>query len=182
LGIGQLGMAFQQKRNRIRLVLALGYWRVARALVLEDLGRKGLRGKLEPRLRVRLTALDLLRGGLAVRNRVEPLHLVRHFAIGDGLDLERVQLAEIRYLVKSERRVFDQPYGGRLGHQRSGHDEIRLQPRADRPKRHPDTLEKVKHLYNRVVRPVEDEGRGKIQGERKGMDESDLEPRRKPAQ
>src|SRR6266478_7762208 len=37
LGIGQLGMALQQKGNRIRLVLPLGYRRVARSLVLDEL-------------------------------------------------------------------------------------------------------------------------------------------------
>ena len=125
LGVGQLGMALQQKSDRIRLVLPFGYRSVARALVLEDLRWKGLRGKLEPRLRIGLAALDLLRRGLSVRHRVEPLHLVRHFAIGDGLDFQRMQFAEIGNLVKGERGVFDQPHGGRLGHQRSGHAEFR---------------------------------------------------------
>ena len=135
-------MALQQKRNSIRLVLPFGYRRVARALVLEDLRGKSLRGKLEPRLGIGLATLDLLRRGLTIRHRVEPLHLVRHFAVGDGLDLQRMQLAKIGYLVKGERSVFDQPYGGRLGHQRCGHAEIRLQRRADQPKRYSDTLEK----------------------------------------
>src|ERR1700751_3513863 len=117
-------MAFQQKRNRIRLVLPLGYRSVTRALVLEDLRWKSLRGKLEPRLWIGLAALDFLPRGLTVRHRGEGLHLVRPFAIGDGLDLQRMQLAKIRNLVKGERGVFDQPYGGRLGHQRSGHAEF----------------------------------------------------------
>src|ERR1700726_341476 len=69
LGVGQLGMALQQKSNRIRLVLPFGNRCVARALVLEDLRRKGLRGKLEPRLRIGLAALALLRRGLTVRHR-----------------------------------------------------------------------------------------------------------------
>src|ERR1700745_1816864 len=103
-------MALQQKSNRIRLVLPFGYWSIARALVLEDFRWMGLRGKLEPRLGSGLAALDLLRRGLTIRHWVEPLHLVRHLAIGDGLDLQRMQLAEICYLIKGERGVFDQPY------------------------------------------------------------------------
>jgi len=40
----------------------------------------------------------------------------RHFAVGDRLDLERMQAGEGRDLIERERRVLDQPDGGRLGH------------------------------------------------------------------
>jgi len=90
-------------------------WACSAASVFVDLGRKRLRRELEPRLRVGLAALDLLRRRLAVRHRIEALHLVRHFAVCDGLDLERMQLAEIGDLLKGQRGVLDQPYGGCLG-------------------------------------------------------------------
>ena len=79
--------------------------------------RQRLRRKFEARLRIGLTAGDLLGGGLAVRHRIETLHLIGHFAVGDGLNLERMQAAEIGDLLEGERGVLDQPYGGRLGHQ-----------------------------------------------------------------
>ena len=44
-------------------------------------------------------------------------------------------------------------------------------------KQYPDTLEKVKHYIIAPSRPGKTE-----KGEREGMDESDLEPRRKPVQ
>jgi uncharacterized small protein (DUF1192 family) len=48
--------------------------------------------------------------------------------------------------------------------------------RANGPKQYPDTLEKVNRYIMASSRP------GKTKGEREGMDESDLEPRRRPAQ
>src|SRR5271167_1826199 len=98
-------MAFQQKGNRVRLVLSLDDRRVARSLVPEHLRRQRFRGKLEPRLRVGLATRDLLRGGLTVRHRVQALHLVGYFAVRDGLNLKRMQFAEIGNLLKSKRGV-----------------------------------------------------------------------------
>ena len=93
MGLGQPG-------NGVGLVLALGDRRVARPAVLdEDLG-DGLRRQFEPRLGVALAALDFLGGRLAVGDRVEPLHLQRHLAIGDRLHLERMEAAEISNLLE----------------------------------------------------------------------------------
>jgi hypothetical protein len=80
-------MALQQKGDRVRLVLAFGDGCVARPFVLVDLGRKRLRRKLEPRLRVGLATLDFFRRCLDVRHWVESLHFVRDFAVDYGLDL-----------------------------------------------------------------------------------------------
>ena len=79
------GIALQQKSDRIGLVLALGDGGVARSLVAKQLRRQRLRGEFEARLRIGLATRDLLRGGLAVCHRIETLHLVGHFAVGDGL-------------------------------------------------------------------------------------------------
>lgn len=50
----------------------------------------------------------------------------RHVAVGDGLDLERMQTAKRRDLIKGQGRVLDQPYGGRFGHERLRHAIPRL--------------------------------------------------------
>src|SRR5205807_3083683 len=136
-----------------------GYRSITRALVLKDFRRMGFRRKLEPRLRIGLAAFDLLRRGLTVCHRVEPLHLVRHFAVGDGLDLQRMQLAKIGYLVKGERSVFDQPYGGRLGHQRCGHAEFRYSGVPTGQMNAGTRSKKVNQLYNGILPPREDEWR-----------------------
>jgi hypothetical protein len=62
--------------------------------------------------------LDLLAGELAGLDRVEALDALGGVAVGDRLDFERVQLAEIGNLVERQRGVLHQPYGGGLGHQR----------------------------------------------------------------
>ncbi len=100
------GWLLQQKGDRVRLVLALGDRRIARALVPEHLLRYRLRREFQPRLRIGLTARDLLHGGLTVRHRVETLHLVGDLAVRDRLDLERMQLTEIGNLLEGERRYF----------------------------------------------------------------------------
>ena len=61
---------------------------------------------------------DLLAGELAGRNRIVALDAGRHLAVGDALDLERMQFAEFRNLVEGQGGVLDQPDGGRFRHQR----------------------------------------------------------------
>ena len=80
---------------------------------------------------VGLAALDLLGGGLAVGDRVEPLHLDRDLAVGDRLHLELMQAAEIGDLLEGEGGVLDEPHGGGFRHQGSSHG---CRPR-DRPPR-----------------------------------------------
>ncbi len=92
--------------------------------MLDELLRDGLLRQFDPRIGILLGALELLGGGLTVRDRVEPLHLDRDLAIGDRLHLERVQTAEIGDLFKGQRGVLDQPYGGRFRHQRSWHGKF----------------------------------------------------------
>ena len=81
-------------------------------------------------LRVLLGRSDLLAGQLAGRDRIVAFDAGRHFAVGDALDLEWMQFAELGDLVKGERGVLDQPDGGRLGHQRSVHETSRYLDRA----------------------------------------------------
>ena len=124
LRFAELRISLQEKSNRIGLVLALGDGGVARPLVAKQLRRQRLRREFEARLRIGLATRDLLGGGLAVCHRIETLHLVGHLAVGDGLDLERMQPAEIGDLLEGKRGVLDQPNSGRLGHQRSSHARI----------------------------------------------------------
>jgi hypothetical protein len=90
--------------------------------VLDHLWRHRLRRQCQARIGIGLAARDFLRRGLAVGDRIEALHLVRHLAIGNRLNFERMQTAELGDLIEGQRGVFDQPYGGRLGHQGCGHD------------------------------------------------------------
>jgi hypothetical protein len=68
-------------------------------------------------VRVGFGAGDLVAGELTGGDRVEPLDALCGFAVSDRLDLERVQLAELGDLVERQRRVIDQPDGGRLWHE-----------------------------------------------------------------
>ena len=61
---------------------------------------------------------DFLARQLPGRNRIVALDAGRHLAVGDSLDLERVQFAELGDLVEAQRGVLDQPYRRSLGHQR----------------------------------------------------------------
>jgi hypothetical protein len=67
---------------------------------------------------VGLGARDLVAGELAGHDRVHALDALGRFAVGDGADLERVQLAELRDLVEGQGGVVDEPDGGRLRHQK----------------------------------------------------------------
>src|SRR5207302_6371499 len=59
------------------------------------------------------------------QHRIEALDALGGVAVGDRLDLERMQFAEVRDLIERKRGVLDQPDGGRLRHQRrTGHGKI----------------------------------------------------------
>ena len=85
-------------------------------------------------LRSELGYADYL--GALERYRIEALHLVRHLAVRYGLNLERMQFAEIGNLLEGQRGVFDQPHGGRLGHQGSSHLGPASGLAAGKPARH----------------------------------------------
>ena len=73
-----------------------------------------------------------LKGSLSGVYGVAPKNARRAFIVGNGLDLERMQLAEIGDLIERQRRVLDQPYGGPFRHKGLGrHDKFSL--RSARP-------------------------------------------------
>ena len=118
LRVLQLRMVAHQPEDGVRPVLALRDRRVARAAAL-DLRHAHLRlGNLHAVVRVGLGLLDLFARELAGEDRVGALDPLRGIAVGDRLHLERMQHAEMRDLLEGQRRVFDQPDGGRLGHER----------------------------------------------------------------
>jgi hypothetical protein len=115
-------MVAHQPEDRVRPVLAARDRRVARAFFLLRLGQADLGvEELEPAGRIGHRLFDLLAAELAGEDGVEALDALRRVAVGDRLHLERVKLAEIGDLVERERGVLDEPYGGRLGHQRCNH-------------------------------------------------------------
>ena len=65
--------------------------------------------------------MDGLTAALAVRYRIEALHANRDFLVRDRLDFQNVQSAEIGDLLKAQAGIFNEPYGGRLWHQRFIH-------------------------------------------------------------
>ena len=72
-------------------------------------------------------ALDFLMVELAGADRVAPGQLGRSGIIGDRLDLEDVEPAKFGDLLERQRAVVDQPGGGRMGHERLGHGDLRVQ-------------------------------------------------------
>jgi hypothetical protein len=85
-------------------------------------------GEMEPVLGIGLRLVELVARELVGGDRVEALDALRHFAVGDALHLERVKFAEVGDLIEGQRRIFDQPHGGRFGHQGRGiaHGSLRL--------------------------------------------------------
>jgi hypothetical protein len=61
--------------------------------------------------------VDLVAGQLAGLDRVQALDPLGGVAVGNGLHLKGVQLAELGHLVERQGGVLHQPDGGRLGHQ-----------------------------------------------------------------
>ena len=102
-------------------VLAARHRRVARTFFAAAFGlrhRDLLLGKLEPHIGIGFGLGDLLARQLPGLDRVEALDALRCVAVGDRLDLERVQLAEIRHLIEGQRGIVQQPHGGCFRHQR----------------------------------------------------------------
>ena len=69
---------------------------------------------------VGLAAVDLLLVQFAGADRIASGQLGRGGVVGDRLDLEDVQPAEVRDLIERERGVVDQPGSGRVRHERLG--------------------------------------------------------------
>src|SRR5690348_11527249 len=98
-------MDLEQPGDRVGAILALGHRRVTRAF------RAGNRlgyiagAELQPTGRISLAALNLFLGKLAVGGWIEAGHAARNLAVGDRLDLERMQPGEGRNLVEGQGRV-----------------------------------------------------------------------------
>src|SRR5208337_2234893 len=119
LRVLELWVIAQQPQHRIGPVLPPRQRRVARPARLLEFGCPHLgRRQMEAVIEILLCGGDLLARQLAGRDRVVALDAGRNFAVGDALDLEWVQFAELSDLVEGQGRVLDQPYGGRLRHQR----------------------------------------------------------------
>ena len=78
-------------------------------------------GHFQPRGRILLAAVDFFPGQLAIAHRVDTDNTHVNFFVGDGLNLQRVETAEVSDLLKCECSIFDEPYGSRLGHKQLGH-------------------------------------------------------------
>jgi len=81
--------------------------------------------ELTKRDRVALAAFDLVGRQLVVRDRIEALDALRHLAVRDAGNLELVHADEIGDLAEGQRRVVEQPDGGRLGHERQVLNHVR---------------------------------------------------------
>ncbi len=93
-------MVAYQPENGVRTILSLGNGGVARALALGFRHTNlGLR-KLQTVGRIALGPGDFLARQLAGADRVEALDALSGLAVGDRLDLKRVQLAELGDLVE----------------------------------------------------------------------------------
>jgi hypothetical protein len=118
LRVLQFRMVAHQPQDRVRAVLALGDRRVARALLAQFRHHVFRLRDLQLVVRIAFGLGDFLARQLAGIDRVEALDALRRFAVRDRLHLKRVQLAELGDLVEGQRRVVDEPDGGRLGHQK----------------------------------------------------------------
>ena len=86
-------------------------------------------------LGVVLRLLDVFARQLPGEHRIETLDALGGVAIGDRLDFEWMQFAEVGDLVERQRGVLDQPNGRCLRHQqRMGHGNL---PRQNLPGRPP---------------------------------------------
>ena len=74
-------------------------------------------------------------GQLAGADRVAAGQLGRRGVVGDRLDLEDVEPAEFGDLLERQRGIVDQPGGGRMGHERLGHDKSPLKMNRAAPSR-----------------------------------------------
>jgi hypothetical protein len=129
LSVGDFRVMPQQPGDGVRFVLPLRHGRVAWPFApRQRLGNVGFR-HFKAGIRVRLAALQLFLGELAIRDRVDTLHADRNFLVRDGLDLEGMQVAEIGDLFKGKNRVLDEPDSRRFRHQRFVH----MIPRRPRP-------------------------------------------------
>jgi hypothetical protein len=97
----------------------------ARLATLGRLDRRCHRlGDREPALRILFAALELGAGEHALADRVEATDPCTHLAVGDALDLERMQPAEIGDLVECQSGIVDQPNRGGFRHERLVHARL----------------------------------------------------------
>ena len=122
LGILQLRMVLDQPGDCVRLVAALGNRDVFRSLGAGFRLRQRAHQDFHPVRRVCLGFLDLAPCQLSVLQRIDALNTGADLAVGDGLNFEGMQAAEIGDLFKRQRRIVDQPDGRRFRHQRIRHD------------------------------------------------------------
>ncbi len=86
----------------------------------------GGRQQLQPGVGVFLAAMDFIERQLAVGDGIVTNNTLRHLAIGDSLDFQRVHAAEISDLGERECGFFNQPHRSGLGHQGQGHQQVFL--------------------------------------------------------
>ena len=118
LAVADLGVILDDPVDPVGLVLALADRRVARSLCAAN--GFGRLVHLQPVVGVLLPLLDLVVGQFAGADRVAAGELGCRGVVGDRLHFEDVQAAEFGDLLKGERRIVDQPGGGRVGHQGLG--------------------------------------------------------------
>src|SRR5262249_13271581 len=104
------------------------YGSVPRALFPFRLGQAHLRvSEPEPIVRIGLAFAQFVPGELPGYDRIASDDALDPLIVRDSLHLEGMQLAEIGNLVERQRRVFDKPDSGRLGHKGLGrHDKFSL--------------------------------------------------------
>ena len=111
-------MVAQYPGNAIGLVLTLGHRRITRALGPAD--RLAALGDLQ-----RIVGIGLALANFLDREFVRPHGIARGIfdarrIIGDSLDLQHVQAAEIRDLGEAEGGILDQPASSGMRHKRLG--------------------------------------------------------------
>ena len=121
LRVAQFGMVPQKPGDSVGLVLTLGDRGVARAL--RALHRQRYVGFFQHQagFGIGLAAIDLFLGQLFGLDRVDPRHADDDILVRNGLHFQFVQFAEVGNLPEGERRVLDQPDGGRFRHHRPVH-------------------------------------------------------------
>ena len=112
------GMIAHQPQNGVRAVLAARHRRIARALFRLGFGQPHLRlGDVQAVIRIGFGGGDFLAGQLSGDDRIGAFDALGGVAVGDRLHFERMQVAQLRDLVEGQRRIVDEPHGGRFRHQ-----------------------------------------------------------------
>jgi hypothetical protein len=120
--VRNLRMVADDPRDAVRLVLALGHRRVARALGAADW--LWALEHLQAIIGIALALVDFVHRDFMGAHRIAAGIFGCGGIVGDRLHFEDMEPAKFRDLVETERGVVDEPAGGRMGHEGLGHGNI----------------------------------------------------------